>query len=597
MSEAPTGHDADDRSAAARLKADAERQSLREAEAAGPLARLGAYVRLSGPGWLQSAITLGGGSLASSLYLGVLGGFAFLWVQPVAMILGIIMLSAIAYVTTSTQERPFRAINQHVSPVLGWGWLLAALAANMFWCLPQYALANGVMQQNLLPGLLGPRGSLNSLFAGSSPDGWLAANASSLAIVTGILVLSTAITWAYDSGSWGVKLYELLLKLMVGGVVLCFFGVLVAIRNEIDWGAMLAGFLPGLWQFTEPPAAMAAALEGSQNAAWWSQRIVSQQHDVMISAAATAVGINMTFLFPYSMLARGWTREFRGLAVFDLSTGMLIPYVLATSCVVIAAANQFHTQPVPGFLGETDSEGQVIVPPEKARNEYYAALESLYAHREGPARADQLKNAGTLRETLDALPESDRRVAAMLVSRDAFELARSLSRLAGDRVANVVFGLGVLGMALSTITLLMLISGFCICEMFGLPSRGWPHRLGSLAAATGVLGPFIWSKASFYLAVYVSAFGLMLLPIAYCSFLLLMNQRSLLGDDMPRGWRRVWWNGLMLLATTIATAASIYSIYSKLGLPGILAMVAFVVLAVVVQLLRRRGQPDRSAAR
>ena len=26
----------------------------------------------------------------------------------------------------------------------------------------------------------------------------------------------------------------------------------------------------------------------------------------MIAAAATAVGINMTFLLPYSMLARGW---------------------------------------------------------------------------------------------------------------------------------------------------------------------------------------------------------------------------------------------------------------------------------------------------
>ena len=33
------------------------------------------FVRFSGPGWLQSGITLGGGSLSSSLYLGVLVGF------------------------------------------------------------------------------------------------------------------------------------------------------------------------------------------------------------------------------------------------------------------------------------------------------------------------------------------------------------------------------------------------------------------------------------------------------------------------------------------------------------------------------------------
>ncbi|HPY51070.1 MAG TPA: hypothetical protein PLO68_14470, partial [Sedimentisphaerales bacterium] len=83
------------------------------------------FVRLSGPGWLQSGITVGGVSFASSLYLGVLSGFTFLWLQPVAMMWGIVMLAAIAYVTLSSGERPLRAINQHVSPVLGWSWLLA----------------------------------------------------------------------------------------------------------------------------------------------------------------------------------------------------------------------------------------------------------------------------------------------------------------------------------------------------------------------------------------------------------------------------------------------------------------------------------------
>jgi hypothetical protein len=46
-----------------------DRELLTNAKAKGPLATLTTYVRLSGPGWLQSAITLGGGSLASSLYL------------------------------------------------------------------------------------------------------------------------------------------------------------------------------------------------------------------------------------------------------------------------------------------------------------------------------------------------------------------------------------------------------------------------------------------------------------------------------------------------------------------------------------------------
>ncbi len=80
---------------------------LAEAEAAGGWTRLKAYTRLSGPGWLQSATTLGGGSLAGALFLGVVGGYAVLWVQAGAVILGVIMLAAIGYVTLSINESPF----------------------------------------------------------------------------------------------------------------------------------------------------------------------------------------------------------------------------------------------------------------------------------------------------------------------------------------------------------------------------------------------------------------------------------------------------------------------------------------------------------
>ncbi len=132
-----------------------DRQLLETAKSGGVFDKLRIYSRLSGPGWLQSAITLGGGSLASSLFLGILGGYSLMWVQPFAMILGIIMLSAIGYVTLSTQERPFEAVRAHVNPALAWGWILAVAAANVVWCLPQYALANEVVSQNLLPGLFG----------------------------------------------------------------------------------------------------------------------------------------------------------------------------------------------------------------------------------------------------------------------------------------------------------------------------------------------------------------------------------------------------------------------------------------------------------
>ena len=81
-----------------------------------------------------------------------------IWKSILAMILGIVMLSAIGYVTMSTGERPFQAINKHVNPVLGWTWALACLAANMVWCLPQFSLANSVFEQNLWPGLYADAG-------------------------------------------------------------------------------------------------------------------------------------------------------------------------------------------------------------------------------------------------------------------------------------------------------------------------------------------------------------------------------------------------------------------------------------------------------
>jgi len=112
------------------------RQILLDGAKKGKAGKFLAFARLSGPGWLQSAITLGGGSLANSLYLGVLGGFAFMWLQPMAMIFGIIMMSAIAYVTLSTGERPLRQINNNISPILGWGWLTASMMANLVWSLP-----------------------------------------------------------------------------------------------------------------------------------------------------------------------------------------------------------------------------------------------------------------------------------------------------------------------------------------------------------------------------------------------------------------------------------------------------------------------------
>ena len=590
-----------------RSSIETERQAILEAKQKGSLATTKVYLRLSGPGWLQSALTLGGGSLASSLFLGALAGFGLLWLQPVAMIFGIIMLSAIGYVAMSTTERPFQAINRHINPVLGWGWALATLAANMVWALPQYSLASGVLQQNLLPKALGPDSSLGQVVGNvffsvfpaiQGPETDVADFGAKIIVSAAILLITTLVTLTYDSGGWGVKLYELMLKLVVAGIVICFFGVVtvVAVKGQLDWGAVLAGFIPDLSKIYQPAEGFSWLLAAvpAEFAEMWSGLVVRDQRDVMISAAATAVGINMTFLLPYSMLRRGWDRDFRGLAVFDLSTGMFIPFVLATSCVIIASATQFH----PNQAAESAliSAGNTAPLPEISEAKAEVLMTERLKVRLGPQEVASLSEEELDRELkgLGDLTRAEILLASHLERKDAFDLAKSLAPLTGDTVANVIFGVGVVGMTLSSITLLMLISGFVICEMLGLPPTGWPNRIGTLAAATGVLGPFLWSgEARFWLAVPTSVFCFTLLPFAYLTFLFVMNSKSLMGDEMPRGIRRVGWNAAMGSAATVATAAAVYMVFIKTrdafielygwnrgGYVG-LAMVGAIVLLVV----------------
>ena len=543
-----------------------DRELLEAARGRGSLATLAAFVKLSGPGWLQSAITLGGGSLAGSLYLGVLGGYELLWLQPLMMILGIVMLSAIAYVTLSTGEKPFGAINRHLSPVLGWGWLIAASMANLVWAMPQFSLGTAAIQQNLLPDV--------PAFAGRSGE-WLSAGL--------LLVAAAVIIWFYDSGSRGVKIFELILKGMVAVVVVSFFGVVAAMtaKGQLDWGRIAAGFVPDISLLWRPVTELRGFIDDSGDPAYWNTLILGQQRSVMVAAAATAVGINMTFLLPYSMLRKGWNRSFRGLAVFDLSTGLFIPFVLATSCVVIAAASQFHGQA---------ATASAVVPAAEAKGQFRKNLEARLSAELG-VQAVQALPPAELEARLDALPEADRQLAAMLVQRDAFDLARALENLFGaGGLTQRVFGIGVLGMALSTIIILMLINGFCVTEMLGVSSGGPIHRLGSLLPGiTGALGfLYLWNNAAakFWLAVPTSNFGMALLPIAYVTFFLMMNSRTLLGDAMPTGVRRLAFNLAMLVAITAATVGAGLSIWTNLGWQGVAAVAAFIAVAAVAGLWR-----------
>jgi hypothetical protein len=561
-----------------------DRQSIVDAHQKGTVALVKTYLRLSGPGWLQSGITVGGVSFSSSLYLGVLVGFSMMWLQPVAMILGIIMLGAMGYVTLSIRERPLKAINDHVSPVLGWSWLFASMAANLVWSMPQYTLGTRAMQQNLFPSILGPQ---------AIPDPW-----GRIICVSFILAICITATMFYGAGGRGVKIFEIIIKSIVSMIVLSFMGVVIklSLAGAIDWGQILDGLIPRFRMLWEPAATMKSHIEAvaPQFQQFWTKLIVSQQRDVMIAATAAAVGINMTFLLPYSMLRKGWDKDFRGLAIFDLSTGLFIPFILATGFVIIASASRFYATPAPGFV--PDKPGAVITE-EPAPNLVGPYKAILKQRLQADIGADAIAglSAEQLEQQTQNLPYADRKMAAMLIKRDNLNLAKSLEPLTGEFLAQFVFGLGVLGMGISAATMLMTINGLCLCELLNRPLKGWTQRIGSLIPGIGALAAIFWNSPAPWLAMPTSVFCIILLPIAYLAFLLLMNQKAMLGEYMPKGGKRLLWNVLMVIATGIATLVSIWSLWSRLRWWGIVVFVAFIGLVLGVHFARKNKREAATA--
>lgn len=559
------------------MSIEQEKKYLRDAESKGLYSCLAAYTKLSGPGWLQSAITLGGGSLASSLFLGVLAGYSLLWLQPIAIILGIIMLCAISHVTLSTGQSPFVSINSEINPVLGWGWAIATIMANIVWCLPQFTLGTAAVTQNLVPSLNHTGGKV---------------------LVVLVLVLTAGLViWAYDRGNRGVKIFDLILKIMVGLVVLSFFGVVIKMgtAGDLPWNEIAAGFIPDFSLFSQPAEVYTPFLEGTgEFRSFWENKIISLQKDVMIAAAATAVGINMTFFMPFVLLNRKWGREHRGLAKFDLWTALLIPYVVATSCVVIAAGSQFNGKPESAYQ---DYENRVLHSNlAKGYGDFMTERLSLELGKEEFNKLAPIQK----KERMRSIPEPDKQLAAMLVKRDAFNLAASLESLMENKTfSHYIFGIGVVGMALSTIIILMTINGHAICEVLGKPHKGPVFLGGAYIAGIGVLGPFVWSDAAFWLAVPTSILGFTLIPVAYLSFFLLLNSKNVLGRERPSGMGRIIWNTGLILSLAIMGTAAFYVAWNKTwgDIPfGRFALVGFGILLLIGHFTLKNKKLERKVS-
>ncbi len=117
-------------------------------------------------------------------------------------------------------------------------------------------------------------------------------------------------------------------------------------------------------------------------------------------------------------------------------------------------------------------------------------------------------------------------------------------------------------MTVSSIIMLMLVSAFIMIEVCHAEPHGWAYRVGMLMPAVGMFGPIVWSKLAFWCVVPTSVICFFFLPIAYVSFLVMMNSKRYLGPDRPAGAKRTAWNVAMLLAITVVGAGCIYMIYT-----------------------------------
>ena len=133
------------------------------------------------------------------------------------------------------------------------------------------------------------------------------------------------------------------------------------------------------------------------------------------------------------------------------------------------------------------------------------------------------------------------------------------------------------------------------------------HRVGSyLPGLTGAFGfLFLWSAvpdAKFWLAVPTSRIGMILLPVAYITFFLMMNNRKLMGENMLQGGKKILANIVMIAAILVSTYGCAISLWeTNMAIPGMKEggalphtvrpylmgfIAAFALLAVVVQVMR-----------
>ena len=314
-------------------KLAAEKAELQALESAPLGKRSWGYVKRTGPGLLQSAMTLGAGSATASVLAGASFGYKLLWVQPLAMFFGVMMLAALSNVVLTRGERPYESFGKQVWKPLVVLWALGTVLASVIWHFPQYTLLAGAGRDlattlgmqiandgNVPAWIQGLAGALEPLGFKVNTDVTTLGYIVSFLVGGAILAMNIFMVFNYGKGAKGVKMYERFLRFMIALVIVFFLLVCVMNIGRIDWLELGKGFC-GYYGLPKDP------VTGKVETATILQ---------VLGMLGAAVGINMTFLYPYSLLAKGWGPEHRKLARWDLGMTMFLPFSLVTSLIIVA---------------------------------------------------------------------------------------------------------------------------------------------------------------------------------------------------------------------------------------------------------------------